>query len=92
MIEPKYINLIGSEHASQGYYDLDVEKYLIFVMINKCIYVIRVDMTLYPRMMEVPWYYVRVEPGDCLYIPFNWIHHVSVIKPCKIITMGWVKS
>ena len=36
----------------------------------------RVNMTSHPGMMEVPWYYVRVEPGDCLYLPYNWIHHV----------------
>ena len=28
LIEPKYINLIGSEHGVKGYYDLDVEKYV----------------------------------------------------------------
>ena len=28
LIEPKYINLIGPEHAIKGYYDLDVERYL----------------------------------------------------------------
>jgi len=33
-------------------------------------------MTSHPGMMEVPWYYVKVEPGDCLYIPYDWIHHV----------------
>ena len=79
MIEPKYINLIGSEHGVKGYYDLDVEKHVnIFLSEIHIIPVTRVDMTLYPGMMEIPWYYVRVEPGDCLYIPFNWIHHVSI--------------
>ncbi|XP_065916678.1 bifunctional peptidase and arginyl-hydroxylase JMJD5-like [Dysidea avara] len=62
LIPPEYIEIIGPEHGLQGYYDIDVEK---------------VNMTSHPGMMEVPWYYVRVEPGDCLFIPFNWIHHVA---------------
>ncbi|XP_065916677.1 bifunctional peptidase and arginyl-hydroxylase JMJD5-like [Dysidea avara] len=62
LIPAEYSEIIGPEHAGLGYYHIDVE---------------RVNMTSHPGMMEVPWYYVRVEPGDCLYLPYNWIHHVS---------------
>ena len=36
-----------------------------------------VDMTMYPGLAAVPWYKVVVEPGDCLYLPYGWIHQVS---------------
>ena len=34
-------------------------------------------MNKYPGLAEVPWYEVIIEAGDCLYLPFKWIHHVS---------------
>ena len=68
MIPPKYTKVIGPEWEGQGYYNLDVEE---------------VNMTAYPNMVDVPWYKAVLNPGDCLYLPYNWIHHVSsVYVPC----------
>ena len=36
-------------------------------------------MTAYPNLTSVPWYKVVVEEGDCLYLPYNWIHHVRTM-------------
>ena len=36
-------------------------------------------MTAYPNLTSVPWYKVVVEEGDCLYLPYSWIHHVRTI-------------
>ena len=55
----------------------------------------RVNMTSYPGMMRVPWYHVRVEPGDCLYLPYRWIHHVSPVYhvspciSCELLCIMW---
>ena len=68
MIPPKYTKVIGPEWEGQGYYNLDVDV---------------VNMTAYPNMVDVPWYKAVLNPGDCLYLPYNWIHHVSsVCVPC----------
>ena len=34
MIPPKYSTIIGPEHAELGYYDIDVEKYVLVVTVS----------------------------------------------------------
>ena len=34
-------------------------------------------MLAYPEMASVPWHSAVVRAGDCLYLPYEWIHHVS---------------
>ena len=34
-------------------------------------------MLAYPGMASVPWHSAVVRAGDCLYLPYEWIHHVS---------------
>ena len=29
-------------------------------------------------MAKVPWYQATVNEGDCLYIPYLWVHHVGI--------------
>ena len=36
-----------------------------------------VNMTQYPNLPEIPWYKATVNAGDCLYLPYKWLHHVS---------------
>ena len=35
-----------------------------------------VDMIKYPNVSTIPWYKAVVNQGDCLYLPYHWIHHV----------------
>ena len=36
----------------------------------------KVDLKRYPNVANVPWYKAVVDEGDCLYLPFHWIHQV----------------
>ena len=38
----------------------------------------RVDMTRYPELSKIPWYQAVLNAGDCLYLPYQWIHHAIV--------------
>ena len=40
-------------------------------------------MTIYPELSRVPWYLAELKEGDCLYIPFMWIHNVHMITSPK---------
>ena len=40
---------------------------------------IRVDMNKYPNLAKVPWYQAILEEGDCLYVPYLWLHHVRFL-------------
>ncbi|CAM1311269.1 Uncharacterised protein at_DN0820 [Pycnogonum litorale] len=37
----------------------------------------KVDMIQYPEYRDVPWYNVTMETGDCLFIPYHWLHNVK---------------
>ena len=36
-----------------------------------------VNMTQYPNSPEIPWYKATFNYGDCLYLTYQWLHHVS---------------
>lgn len=67
LIEAKYSKDIGPEHESTGFYMIDVDA---------------VDMTKYSGLSKVPWYNVSVEAGDCLYLPYQWLHQVRNVMRC----------
>lgn len=39
----------------------------------------KVDLERYPNVSNVPWYRAVVDEGDCLYLPFHWMHQVRVM-------------
>ena len=48
-----------------------------------------VDMKVYPELSKIPWVQAVVEEGDCLYLPYQWIHSVSHCEPagscCRLL-------
>jgi lysine-specific demethylase 8 len=61
LIEPRFTETIGPEHSGQGFYNIDVDQ---------------VDMLSHPGLASVPWHQAVVWPGDCLFLPHAWVHHV----------------
>lgn len=49
----------------------------------------RVDYTLYPGLAEVDYIHVSMEPGDCLYIPYRWIHQVRSYGNNLAVNIWW---
>ncbi len=50
------------------------------VSIVACATFYRVDMTVFPNLAKIPWYQATVNAGDCFYLPYMWVHQVTVIK------------
>lgn len=48
-----------------------------------------VDLKLYPQLAEAEYYHVHVEAGDCLYIPYHWIHQVRSFNSNVAINFWW---
>lgn len=46
----------------------------------------KMDLIKYPGWSEVDWFYVEPEPGDCVYIPFQWYHQVTA-EPVRSINV-----
>lgn len=52
--------------------------------------VVRVDMTVYPELSRVPWFRAMVQEGDCLYLPYLWLHNVSAESAvCSWLLNSW---
>ncbi|XP_033740827.1 uncharacterized protein LOC117327771 isoform X1 [Pecten maximus] len=49
----------------------------------------RVDYTAYPGLAEVDYIHVSMEPGDCLYIPYRWIHQVRSYGNNLAVNIWW---
>ncbi|KAL8566960.1 hypothetical protein ACOMHN_059760 [Nucella lapillus] len=48
-----------------------------------------VDLTMYPKLADAEFYHVHMETGDCLYIPFQWIHQVRSHNSNVAINFWW---
>ena len=62
LMDSKHRRTIGPEWEVHQYYNIDVNS---------------VDMAAHPQLQEVPWFGGTVNKGDCIYIPYDWIRHVS---------------
>lgn len=49
----------------------------------------RADMRKFPKLARVPWYYAKMEPGDCLYIPHQWFHYVKSSRSRNLAVNMW---
>ncbi|KAL4233739.1 hypothetical protein ACF0H5_008419 [Mactra antiquata] len=48
-----------------------------------------VDYTKFPGMSEVEFYHVDITAGDCLYIPYLWIHQVRSYGSNLAVNIWW---
>ena len=78
LIDPnKYSDQVTIENVKSAYSDVDVE---------------RVDFVKYPGLAKVEYHYVEMQPGDCLYIPYRWFHHVSSVGRNLAVNIWWSPS
>mmetsp|Transcript_81133 Transcript_81133/g.196719 ORF Transcript_81133/g.196719 Transcript_81133/m.196719 type:complete len:119 (+) Transcript_81133:1-357(+) len=49
----------------------------------------RMDLVKYPGWRDVEWSYVDLEPGDCVYIPYQWYHQVTAAPVRTINVHVW---
>jgi len=46
----------------------------------------KMDLIKYPGWTKVKWWYVDLEAGDCLYLPYQWYHQVTA-EPIRSINV-----
>ncbi|XP_076466730.1 tRNA wybutosine-synthesizing protein 5-like [Babylonia areolata] len=61
-------------HYDGAYSDIDVDS---------------VDLTKYPAVGEIEFYHVNLTAGDCLYIPYKWIHQVRSYNSNVAVNFWW---
>ncbi|KAG1698312.1 JmjC domain-containing protein 5 [Nymphon striatum] len=49
-----------------------------------------VNMHKYPEFLDVPWYNVTMETGDCLFIPYLWSHNVRSSNTRNLAVNFWM--
>eukprot|EP00929_Paragymnodinium_shiwhaense_P075622 TRINITY_DN38684_c0_g1_i1.p1 TRINITY_DN38684_c0_g1~~TRINITY_DN38684_c0_g1_i1.p1 ORF type:complete len:356 (-),score=56.60 TRINITY_DN38684_c0_g1_i1:181-1248(-) len=47
------------------------------------------DLVRYPGWLDVDWSYADLQPGDCLYIPYQWYHQVTAGNSRSINIHVW---
>lgn len=70
----KYGDKVDLDRIEGGYSTMDVDS---------------VDYTKFPGMAEVEFYHVNVTAGDCLYIPYLWIHQVRSYGSNLAVNIWW---
>ncbi|XP_013416768.1 tRNA wybutosine-synthesizing protein 5 [Lingula anatina] len=70
----KYGELVDLDHPEGAYSGIDVD---------------RVDFDKYPGLREVEYYHVNLTAGDCLYIPYKWIHQVRSYNRNIAVNIWW---
>ncbi|KAK7108102.1 hypothetical protein V1264_015897 [Littorina saxatilis] len=48
-----------------------------------------VDLTKFPGLADAEFYHVNVTAGDCLYIPYRWIHQVRSFNSNVAVNFWW---
>ena len=47
------------------------------------------DIKTYPGWTKLPWWDAKLEPGDCVFIPTSWYHHVQSRGRSLAVNMWW---
>lgn len=50
----------------------------------------KVDMYQFPRFRDLLWYEVKMQKGDCIFIPFKWYHHVDSKNGRNLAINVWI--
>lgn len=75
MVDPtKYGDKVDLDHPEGSYSGVDVDS---------------VDYTKYPGLAEIEFYHVNLTAGDCLYIPYKWIHQVRSYGSNLAVNVWW---
>ncbi|XP_062506041.1 bifunctional peptidase and arginyl-hydroxylase JMJD5-like isoform X2 [Corticium candelabrum] len=48
-----------------------------------------VDMYQYPQFQDVPWWFAKIGPGDCVYVPYKWFHYVKSYERNLAVNIWW---
>ncbi|KAL4238990.1 hypothetical protein ACF0H5_003694 [Mactra antiquata] len=70
----KYRNKVDLDRLDGSYSSMDVDS---------------VDYVKFPGMAEVEYYHVHITAGDCLYIPYDWIHQVRSYDSNIAVNVWW---
>ncbi|CAG2214027.1 tRNA wybutosine-synthesizing protein 5-like isoform X1 [Mytilus edulis] len=75
IVDPtKYGDKVDIDHPEGAYSAVDVDS---------------VDYTKYPGLSEVEFYHTNLSAGDCLYIPYKWIHQVRSYDSNLAVNIWW---
>ncbi|XP_074657729.1 tRNA wybutosine-synthesizing protein 5-like [Tubulanus polymorphus] len=75
IVDPnKYAEHVPMDHPEGAYSSIDVDK---------------VDFTKYKKMNEVEFYHVHLSAGDCMFIPYKWIHQVNSFGSNIAVNVWW---
>lgn len=72
-VDPKYKNKIFLRENG-AYSDIDVD---------------RMDYTKYPELADIEYHHVNITAGDCLFIPYLWIHQVRSYGSNLAVNIWW---
>ncbi|XP_061177332.1 tRNA wybutosine-synthesizing protein 5-like [Saccostrea echinata] len=75
MVDPdKYGDKVDLDHPEGSYSGVDVDS---------------VDYTKYPGLADVEFYTINITAGDCLFIPYKWIHQVRSFDSNLAVNIWW---
>ncbi|XP_050390812.1 uncharacterized protein LOC126809970 [Patella vulgata] len=75
IVDPvKFKNMVPIDRPEGAYSTIDVDK---------------MDYTKYPTLAKIEYIHAHMEPGDCLYIPYKWIHQVRSYNSNLAVNIWW---
>jgi len=75
MVDPdKYADRVDIDHPEGAYSDIDVDN---------------VDYDRYPGLVGIEFYHVNISAGDCLFVPYKWIHQVRSYNRNIAVNVWW---
>lgn len=75
MVDPnKYGDRVAIDHPEGAYSDIDVDN---------------VNYDRYDGLVGLEFYHVNISAGDCLYVPYKWIHQVRSYNRNIAVNIWW---